>query len=61
MQTGTARGVKGAVTDSQRGVCLALLVQGKCEHSDATQKLTGNGKDLHILIVISTGIVTARR
>ena len=26
-----------------------------------TQKSSGNGKDLHILIVISTGIVTARR
>ena len=32
-----------------------LLVQRKCGHRDATQKLTGNGKDLHILIVISIG------
>ena len=54
------RGVTVAVTESEAGVCLALLVQGKCRHLDATQKLIGNGKDLHILIVISTGIVTAR-
>ena len=45
----------------QRLCVLALLVQGNCRHLDTTQKLTGNGKDLHILIGISTGIVTARR
>ena len=60
MHTDRVRGVTGAVTESEAGVCLALLVQGKCRHLDATQKLIGNGKDLHILIVISTGIVTAR-
>ena len=43
----------------QRLSVLALLVQGECEHRDATQKLTGNGKDLHILI--SIGIVTTGR
>jgi hypothetical protein len=26
----TVRGVAGAVTESEAGVCLALLVQGKC-------------------------------
>ena len=45
----------------QRLCVLSFLVQGKCGHWDATQKLTGNGKDLRILIVISTGIVTVRR
>ena len=29
MYTDTVRGVTGAVTESERGVCLALLVQGK--------------------------------
>ena len=61
MHTYVVRDVKGTVTESEAGVCLALLVQGKCRHLDATQKLIGNGKDLHILIVISIGIVTARR
>ena len=45
----------------QRLCVLPLLVQGKCGHWDATQKLTGNKKDLHILTVISIGIVTTRR
>ena len=57
MHMDTVRGVTGAVKESERGVCLALLVQGKCGHLDATQKLTGNGKDLHIPIVIRIGIV----
>ena len=39
---------------------LSFTSTGTVGHLDATQKLTGNGKDLHILIVISTGIVTAR-
>ena len=30
--TDTVRGVTGAVTESEAGVCLALLVQGKCGH-----------------------------
>ena len=48
--------------ESYRGlVSLALLVQGKCGHQDATQKSSGNGKDLHILILISIGIVTTGR
>ena len=46
MHTDTVRGVTGAVTESEAGVCLALLVQGKCGHLDATQKSSGNGKDL---------------
>ena len=45
----------------QRLCILALPVQGKCGHWDTTQKLISNGKDLHILIVISIEIVTARR
>ena len=40
---------------------LSVTSTGKVWHWDATQKLTGNGKDLHILIVISIGIVTVRR
>ena len=55
------RGVTVAVTESEAGVCLALLVQGKCGHQDTTQKSSGNGKDPHILIVISRGIVNTRR
>ena len=42
-------------------LCLIVISTGKLGHCDATQKLIGNGKDLHILIVISTGMVTARR
>ena len=42
-------------------LCLSATSTEKVGHLDATQKLIGNGKDLHILIVISTGIVTARR
>ena len=42
-------------------LCLSVTSTGIARHLNATQKLTGNGKDLHILIVISTGIVTARR
>ena len=42
-------------------LCLIVTSTGIVRHLDATQKLTGNGKDLHILIVISTGIVTTRR
>ena len=44
-----------------KALCLSATSTGKVGHWDAAQKLTGNGKDLHILIVISTGIVTARR
>ena len=39
---------------------LSVTNTGKVWHWDATQKLTGNGKDLHILIVISTGVTTKR-
>ena len=60
-QKGYAGSARQPVWVLQRLGVLALLVQGKCGHLDATQKLTGNGKDLHILIGISTGIVTARR
>ena len=42
-------------------LCLSVTSTGIVEHWDATQKLTGNGKNLHILTVISTGIVTTRR
>ena len=42
-------------------LCLSVTSTGKVGHWDATQKPSGNGKDLHILIVISTGIVTARK
>ncbi len=42
-------------------LCLIVTSTGIVRHLDATQKLTGNGKDLHILIVISIGIVTGCR
>ena len=40
--------------------CLSVTSTGIVRHCDATQKLISNGKDLHILIVISIGIVTTR-
>ena len=46
-------------------LCLSATSTEKVRHLDATQKLIGNGKDLHILIVIviviGMGIVTAVR
>ena len=42
-------------------LCLSATSTEKVRHLDATQKLIGNGKDLHILIVISIGIVTTSR
>ena len=42
-------------------LCLSVTSTGKVGHLDATQKSSGNGKDLHILVVISIGIVTAVR
>ena len=42
-------------------LCLSVSSTGKVGIEIPTQKLTGNGKDLHILIVISIGIVTTRR
>ena len=42
-------------------LCLSVTSTGKVGHGDATQKLTGNGKDLHILIFISMGVETTRR
>ena len=44
-----------------KALCLSVSSTGIVRHLDATQKLTGNGKDLHILIVISIGIVTGCR
>ena len=38
-------------------LCLSVTSTGKLGHGDATQKLTGDGKDLHILIVTSIGEV----
>ena len=40
---------------------LSVTSTRKVWHWDATQKLTGNGKDLHILIVINIEVVTALR
>ena len=39
-------------------LCLIVTSTGKPEDNDTTQKLSGNGKSLHIRIVISIGIVT---
>ena len=47
--------------ESYRGLSLSVTSTGIVGHCDAKQELTGNGKDLHILTVISTGIVTAVR
>jgi hypothetical protein len=48
-----SRWCRQAVWVLQRLCILALLVQGKCGHWDATQKSSGNGKDL-IQIHVST-------
>ena len=42
-------------------LCLIVTSTGIVRHLDATQKLTGNGKDLHILIVMSIGVVITLR
>lgn len=39
-------------------LCLIVTSTGKPEDDDTTQKLSGNGKSLHILMGISIGIVT---
>ena len=54
-QASATHAVPDSLHESYRGFVSCVTSTGKVGHWDATQKSSGNGKDLHILIVISIG------